>query len=260
MKSFSILSALAGFVALTAAAPAEASSTIVCEPNSTWCDGARVMTCTSKNKITVLSTCATGESCIAPAKSAPRCARPDPREQKFNCVVGSVFCDDDRVLSCNKDKSATMINDCAANNEYCVRPGKSAPHCSSRKIWIETREQSESKPESEVESEVPDWVKDVATTIPTATDTATTSTLDASISVLCGTCINQGGRLREVRATGVCNNITPNSSDERYTACRNSYCGLCIFFSGRDCQGNIITWSGRKTSFPAKGGQSHYCM
>lgn len=115
-----------------------------CEAGAVYCDGNFLMICGSDRTLTMDDCGARSEICSAPARSAPHCSLPQqeeqPEEETNNAVTciepDAIFCFDDRVMSCSTDRTSIMVEDCSANNEYCVLPNRSAPHCSATKVWI----------------------------------------------------------------------------------------------------------------------------
>lgn len=136
MKATTVLSAIAGLVALTMAAPAESANK--CEIGATWCDGTKVMTCGPKNRAQLFEQCSSEETCVSPGRSAPHCARKDGAVINSECEVGSTFCDGDQLMTCGEDRTLSIVDDCSARSEICSAPGRSAPHCSLPQPLTET--------------------------------------------------------------------------------------------------------------------------
>ncbi|KAL6150746.1 hypothetical protein ACJQWK_00589 [Exserohilum turcicum] len=93
-----------------------------------------------------------------------------------------------------------------------------------------------------------------------ATNTALAGAKAGAQPYNCGRCSDLSGKPSDM-VLGVCTNAHPNDTGVKYLACNNQWCGLCMVFAGRDCQGDILITPEKGHGFQnARGGKSHYCL
>ncbi|KAH9874274.1 hypothetical protein IAQ61_004905 [Plenodomus lingam] len=90
----------------------------------------------------------------------------------------------------------------------------------------------------------------------------TTTGISTQANTFCGICTSMRGLNAELRTSNYsCRNH--HDLDGEYYTCRNMWCGLCVLFAERDCQGDI-KWSGGpgEGTGDKKGNhaKSHFCM
>ncbi|KAF2850344.1 hypothetical protein T440DRAFT_508141 [Plenodomus tracheiphilus IPT5] len=258
---------------LSAASPATPTpSPAKCEEFGRWCSSNTTISICLNGTASVLHNCPENHHCeFSPFKTYPRCvynkralaacsttlltvaARDIPNAQTptaeptadvsaaYRCTEGQLTSNGRRCYQCSNN-SVKVIWKCERHHECSF--SNNQPHC--------TRILPASAGQSAVDT------GDAITTADLELSTLDTRDDDGAA---CGFCTSMRGLNAPLRTSNLTCRNHPELDGE-YQTCVNEWCGLCIIFSERDCQGDI-KWSGGRgqNSGDRKGqhGKSHFC-